>query len=222
MIHTRKLMCTTRKFSKLLYVALAMLVVAVLVVGCSQKTATTTTGSTTQNAQAPSGGGEGGSGASADGEPVPPEFIGDPKAPVKLVSYYPINAGHKEIVDHLKTLPQKFGGKVYLESYDIQDTEKGGQDKWSKSGLSCAGVFVNGKTNWTVLRNGKKEDINFIKRPGSFWSYDDLDAVIKSQLEDPKKIPVVPGTNTATSATVGKQAEKGAAKTESAPAGKGK
>lgn len=127
----------------------------------------------------------------ATATPPPVQKAGDPKAPVKLVAFYPLNKDHKPIADYVLTLPKKFGEKkVYAEVYDMQSPE--GQKKWSTSGLSCAGVFVNGKTHWEVMRGKKKESVDFIKRMGSFWSSADLEAVVKSQLTDPKKIPVVP------------------------------
>ncbi len=117
-------------------------------------------------------------------------IVGDPKAPVKLIAYFPLNAEHRFIFEYLLTLPKKYNGKVYVEAYDMQ-SEKG-RAKWSSSGLSCAGVFVNGKTTWDVLRGGKKDTVSFVKRMGPFWSAADLEAVIKSQLKNPKAIPVVP------------------------------
>ena len=111
---------------------------------------------------------------------------------VGLVAYYPLNADHKYIADYLKALEKKpgFKGKIKVEINDMQSSE--GRDKWKATGLGCAGVFINGKTRWEVLRDGKKETVDFIKRMDSFWDKADFEAVVKQQIADPKKTPVVP------------------------------
>jgi hypothetical protein len=165
-------------------VVLALFVLAIVVAGCSKNTASEPQQPGTPTAAPSGGGGE---------EQAPPAIqkAGEANAPVKLVAYYPMNKDHKPIADYLLTLPKQYGeSKVYVEAYDMQSPE--GSDKWGKSGLQCAGVFVNGKTNWEVLRGGKKEQVNFIKRMGSYWAKEDLLAVIDAQLKDPKAVPEVP------------------------------
>ncbi len=198
----------TRK--KLAYVALALLVVAFVVAGCTSPG--TEVAPKSQPSAAPAA--------------VPAvQQAGDAGAPVKLIAYYPMNPSHKPIGDYVLTLPKKFGeDKVYAEVYDMEQPD--GQKKWSTSGLSCAGVFVNGKNTWDVTRAGKPEKVNFIKRMGSFWQSDDLEAVIKSQLADPKKTPEVPKNPKSVLSDEAGGAEAAAtpasAKPETAPAGKGK
>jgi hypothetical protein len=48
-------------------------------------------------------------------------------------------------------------------------------------------VFVNGKTSHEIKRNGKTETVNFIKRMGSFWTEEDMEAVIAQLLGRPQE-----------------------------------
>jgi len=183
----------------LLYVLLAAFVLTAVVAGCS---------STSASPKAP---------------PPPPKAkpkiqlkdvtkVGDPKAPVKVVAYFPLTGEHVPVAEYLTTLPEKFGGKVYVEVYDMQ-SEKG-REKWGTTGLQCAGVFINGKINWDVTRAGKPAKISFVKRPPVLWTYEDLEALIKSQLKDPKAVPDLPAPK--------KPAAKPPAKPAAKPAEKGK
>lgn len=125
--------------------------------------------------------------------PPPSTVIKDLKpGQVGLVAYYPLNSSHMFIADYLKSLEKEkeFKGKIRVEIYDMQDPD--GRERWKTTGLDCAGVFVNGKTKWEVLRDGKKTTVNFIKRMDAFWTRDEFLAVVRQQLKDPKQIPVVP------------------------------
>jgi ABC-type glycerol-3-phosphate transport system substrate-binding protein len=145
---------------KMLYLVLALLVVALVAAGCA--------GSKT---------------------PAPAAKPAAATA-VKIVAYYPLNKDHKYIADYLVALGKKHPDQIKVEVVDMQSPD--GRTKWRTSGLSCAGVFVNGKTRWEVLRDGKKENVDFLKRMGSFWDQADFEAVVKQVMEDPSKTPVVP------------------------------
>jgi hypothetical protein len=112
--------------------------------------------------------------------------------PVSIVAYYPLNADHKFIADYLNSLETNpdFKGKVTVEINDMQSSE--GREKWKATGLGCAGVFINGKTRYEGLRDGKKETVDFIKRMGPFWEKADFEAVLKQQIADPTKPAVLP------------------------------
>lgn len=110
---------------------------------------------------------------------------------VTLVAYYPFNESHKPSVDLVQSMAQKFPGKVAVEAYDF--TTEDGRQKWFTSGLSCAGVLINGKTDWPVLRGGKPGTVSFQKREGILWTADDLQAVVKQLIEDPTKPAVLKG-----------------------------
>ena len=183
---------------KMLYLVLALLVVALVAAGCAGSKTTNTAGTPGTTAKGP--GGAGGPGATAA------------KA-VNLVAYYPLNKDHKYIADYLVALGKQYPDKMSVEVNDMQSAD--GRKKWSKSGLSCAGVFINGKTRWEVLRDGKKENVDFLKRMGSFWDKADFEAVVKQVMADPSKTPVAPsakGKPKKKPAAEGSEAGEGAAK----------
>ncbi len=136
------------------------------------------------------------------------------KPQVTLVAYYPFNPSHKPSVDMVTAMAQKYPGKVAAEAYDFTTPE--GRDKWLNSGLSCAGVLINGTTEWNVLRDGKPEKVSFQKREGILWTEGDLDAVVKQLIEDPSKPAVVTGK--AASGTAAEEAKPAAEKKPEAPA----
>lgn len=108
--------------------------------------------------------------------------------PVLVQAFYPVNAGHKYIVDYLQKVEKENPGKMKLEVYDMQDPA--GKDMWERTGLGCAGVFVNGRTRHTITRpNGKKESIDFIKRMDSWWSKEDFQTVLKQEIAHPSPLP---------------------------------
>jgi hypothetical protein len=132
---------------------------------------------------------------------------------VTLVAYYPFNESHKPSVDLAKSMAQKFPGKVAVEAYDF--TTQDGRERWYTSGLSCAGILINGKTDWPVLRDGKRETVSFQKREGILWTADDLQAVVKQLIEDPTKPAAVKGKPASAAPAEG---EKPAAAEEAQPA----
>jgi hypothetical protein len=92
------------------------------------------------------------------------------------------------IIKYVKSLPARFPGKVAVETYDMQDSK--GRKLWSKTGLGCAGVFVNGRTRHTIVRaNGKSDTVDFIKRMDDWWSKKDFELVLKTELEHPSPLP---------------------------------
>jgi len=108
------------------------------------------------------------------------ERVGSPNAPVQIRAYYPLNSDHKFIADYLKTLPDKYGGKVSVEIFDMQTNA--GRKAWQETGLSCAALFVNGSSRYQVERDGKTQTVDFIKRMGIYWTEEDLEAVIHNIL----------------------------------------
>jgi hypothetical protein len=108
--------------------------------------------------------------------------------PVLVQAFYPLNSDHKYIADYVLSLNKQYPCKVKAEVYDIQNPED--QELWKKTGLGCAGVFINGRTRHTIDRpGGKKETIDFIKRMDSFWSKADFETVLKAEMEHPSPLP---------------------------------
>ena len=116
-------------------------------------------------------------------EPSKAEFEhrGNADAPIKVEAYYPLNESHQFIVDYLFEFAEAHPDQVYVEVVDMQTPE--GRKRWQDTGLSCAGVFINGKTQHQITIEGKTETVDFIKRMGVFWTSEDFEAVVKQLLE---------------------------------------
>jgi hypothetical protein len=104
-----------------------------------------------------------------------------PAVPIEIVAYYPLNESHKFIADYVKSVEAANPGKITVSVYDMQSEE--GRKKWMSSGLSCAGVFVNGKTSYELTTNGKKETVAFLQRMDVMWTHEDFETVLKQILD---------------------------------------
>jgi hypothetical protein len=103
------------------------------------------------------------------------------KPSVLIEAYYPLNESHQFIADYLKSVETANPGKVKVSIYDMQSEE--GRRKWAATGLGCAGVFVNGKTGYELVTNGKKETVAFLQRMDVTWTHQDFERVLKEILE---------------------------------------
>jgi hypothetical protein len=139
------------------------------------------------------------------------------KTPVVIEAYYPLTEGHKFIADYLKSVEAANPGKVRVAIYDMQTEE--GRKKWQGSGLSCAGVFVNGSTHQEITRNGKKEGVDFLQRMDVFWSHDDFETVVRQILQKNKQTFVSPNYKPKAAATEGAAGAKPAATPKAKPSG---
>lgn len=109
----------------------------------------------------------------------------EPKTPVVMKAYYPFNEDHKFIADYLKELEKAHPGQVTVRLYDTQTPE--GQQAWQKTGLSCMGIFINGKTRWAVKRpDGSTEEVDFLKRMDTYWKREDLKLLVEQLLAEAK------------------------------------
>jgi hypothetical protein len=109
-----------------------------------------------------------------------------PKAPVMIQAYFPVNSEHKFIKDYMEKFVKAHPKEVSLEFYDIQSPA--GRKAWMKTGLTCAGVFINGKTKWNVKRaGGKTESVDFLKRMDVYWTRKDFETVVNQILAEAKK-----------------------------------
>jgi len=100
---------------------------------------------------------------------------------VVLEAYYPFNENHQFIADYLQSLPKKYGPDVSVELIDMETDE--GHARWEKTGLSCGGVFVNGKTSATVTEAGQAREVHFLGRMDVQWQRSDLEKAIEQELE---------------------------------------
>lgn len=106
-----------------------------------------------------------------------PASGGNQDAPVKVVAFYPLNEGHKFIADYLLKFAAQNPNQVHVQVYDMQTPD--GMKKWQKSGLTCAGVLVNGKTKHEIKRGDKTETVDLVKRMGVAWQEEDFEALVK-------------------------------------------
>ncbi len=111
---------------------------------------------------------------------APSESAPKPETPVVIEAYYPLNESHEFIADYLKSVEAANPGTVSVTVYDMQSQE--GRRKWSMSGLSCAGVFVNGSTRHEIEREGKTETVDFLQRMDVFWTREDFETVLAQEL----------------------------------------
>jgi len=100
---------------------------------------------------------------------------------VVIEAYYPFNEEHIFMKDYLESFAGKYNGKVKVECIDFRDDE--GYVRWRKTGLTCGGILINGKNKFKIDIDGQPKDIEFIKRMDMFWTKDELEAVVKQELE---------------------------------------
>jgi len=113
-------------------------------------------------------------------EPAPFVKMGPEDAVVKLVAFYPEDEGHKFIVDYLKEFAEAHPDSVSLAAVDFRTPA--GYEVWQQTGLGCAGVLVNGETDWEVETDGKTEKVSFTKRMGVLWTKEDFEQVVNKLL----------------------------------------
>jgi hypothetical protein len=120
-------------------------------------------------------------------EQAPPEEVeGAPSetasdVPVLIEAYYPLNPGHQFIADYVSAIGEANPETVQVVVYDMQSPE--GREKWMTTGLSCAGVFVNGSTGHQIKRGDKVETVHFLRRMDVSWTREDLLTVIQQELD---------------------------------------
>ncbi len=108
--------------------------------------------------------------------------VGPPDAPIKVEAYYPLNEGHQFIADYLQEFAEARPGQVRLEVVDFR-TPAGAQ-RWESTGLTCAGVFVNGRTQYEIITDGETETVSFLKRMGVMWTEEDFEQIIARLLAE--------------------------------------
>jgi len=133
----------------------------------------------------------GGGGETADQPGPTPEPVAqaapaaEPETVVTIEAYYPLNEEHQYIADYLNAMEVDYAGKVRVQVWDMASSE--GRKKWQESGLTCAGVFVNGKTTHEITKDGEQVKVSFLKRMDIFWDREDLELVVKQLLGEEAK-----------------------------------
>ncbi|MBD3292436.1 MAG: molybdate ABC transporter substrate-binding protein [Armatimonadia bacterium] len=100
---------------------------------------------------------------------------------VVVEAYYPDNEGHREIKDMLARLEEEHGSAVSTEFIDFQSDE--GFERWQAAGLTCGAVLINGERNVTLTEDGRERQVSFTMGPGTYWTEEDLKAVVAEQLQ---------------------------------------
>jgi ABC-type glycerol-3-phosphate transport system substrate-binding protein len=113
------------------------------------------------------------------------------QVPIQIVAYYPLNESHTFIKEYLESVAKVNPGNITVEFNDMQSEE--GRKKWSDSGLTCAGVFINGATHHELAgANGKPEGVDTLQRMDVFWTHQDFEKVLTQILKKAGKEFVSP------------------------------
>jgi len=114
--------------------------------------------------------------------PSPPEAA---NAKVIIKAFYPLNEGHKEIIEVLKDLEKRHLGKVRVEAYEIRKPDEKPEDfaAWRKTGLSCAGIFINGQDTVKVKDAQGEREVTFHRAMGGEWTKAELIAAVEQEVK---------------------------------------
>ncbi len=95
-----------------------------------------------------------GASAAGAGQPGGPVVkAGNPNAKVKVEAFVATTAEcHQKTIDLLKKVTGSDPDRVYVEVYDMNSP---GGGKMAEKGVSCATVFVNDKSEYTITEGGK-------------------------------------------------------------------
>ena len=97
---------------------------------------------------------------------------------VTVEAYYP--GGHGDTLAAVKSLLQTFPDKVKVEIVDWRTPE--GINRRNATGLTCAGVVINGKNAFDLTVDGKPNKVLFIRGIDGEWTKPDLEAAVKQEL----------------------------------------
>ncbi len=127
-------------------------------------------------------------GGTLSGDPGLPEPASvQAEKEVILQAYYPFNEKHQYIADFVLSLSKKYGDSVKVEIIDFRDTSPGGgYDKWRATGLTCAGIFLNGEYSVDVEIDGEVKNIRLLRKPGTGWEKHELEAAVVQALAETK------------------------------------
>ncbi len=107
------------------------------------------------------------------------DFKGGPdSAKVKVVAFYP--GRHEDTIAAVKRLLETFPQDASVEVVDWRRPE--GLKRRDGSGLTCAGVTINGKNAFDLEMQGKKAKVLFVRGIDGEWTEADLVAAVKQEL----------------------------------------
>jgi molybdate transport system substrate-binding protein len=112
---------------------------------------------------------------------------GGKEAKVVINAFYPASGDHLQIFDMVRKFEKEYPGLVKVNCYDIRDPLAKPED-WSiyrKSGLTCAGIQINGKSDWMLKEDGKLTEVALLKSPWvGGWTEKDLEAAVAQALAE--------------------------------------
>ncbi len=179
-----------RTAALVLLLALAMGSV-VLLCGCPKQPPPATGGGTTATGgpSGPQGGGApAGTGAAGAEDYSPAPSLPEAKdAKVIVQAFFPNNLDHKEELDAARGLEKKFPGKVRTEIYETRKPDEKPEDykKWRQTGLTCAGIMINGEDEFTVdVGDGKgPHKVLFQRAMGGMWTQVELETAVADEVK---------------------------------------
>jgi molybdate transport system substrate-binding protein len=113
-------------------------------------------------------------------KPAPPAALAKEGVKITLEAYYPFNEEHLVIKEYLFSLPDKYGGRVKVDCIDFRSDQ--GYTRWRKSGLSCGGILINGKSKFNIQVAGQSKEVEFLKGLDLYWTKEELEAAIDQEL----------------------------------------
>jgi hypothetical protein len=122
--------------------------------------------------------------AAAASQPAAPttdtcDFKGGPdNAKVKVVAFYP--GRHEDTIAAVKRLLETFPQEASVEVVDWR--QPAGLKRRDASGMTCAGVTINGKNAFDLEIQGKKAKVLFVRAIDGEWTEEDLNAAVKQEL----------------------------------------
>jgi len=106
-------------------------------------------------------------------------FKGGPAtAKVKVEAYYP--GRHEDTLAAVKDLLTEFPDKVQIEIVDWRTEE--GLKRRDATGLTCAGVMINGRNAFELEVDGTKSKVLFVRGIDGEWTKADLQAAVRQEL----------------------------------------
>lgn len=120
--------------------------------------------------------------AAVPGAPGSSEFCdfkgGPDDAVVKVVAYYP--GRHEDTLAAVKHLLEAFPQQVSVEIVDWR--RPAGLKRRDGSGLTCAGVTINGKNAFDLEMQGKTAKVLFVRAIDGEWTAEDLTAAVQQEI----------------------------------------
>jgi hypothetical protein len=110
-------------------------------------------------------------------------FYGPKDAKVQITAYFPLNEKHLKIIEFLNGLADKYPGKVNVTAWNWSTSEGADETKKVMGGKICGGMFINEKSDFKAVVDGKMKDISIMDGEWATWTKPEvaaaLDLVVK-------------------------------------------